>query len=75
MDAEDRTTSPEHSPAHRGRRPAQLAVMLGVLCAAVAFLWDSGLPSFLLALGGVAVTILGACLTPDGWLVDPEEKA
>lgn len=49
--------------------------MLGMLCAAVAFLWDCGLPSFLLSLGGVAVTILGACLTPDGWLVDPEEKA
>ncbi|GAA1491449.1 hypothetical protein GCM10009626_41960 [Brachybacterium sacelli] len=49
--------------------------MLGALCAAVAFLWDSGLPSLLLALGGVLVTILGACLTPDGWLVDPEESA
>jgi len=48
-------------------------VMLGVLCAALAFLWNSGLPSFLLALSGVAVTLLGACLTPDGWLVDPEE--
>lgn len=75
MDAEDRTTRPEHSPTHRGRRLAQVAVLLGVLCAAVAFFWDSGLPSFLLALGGVAVTILGACLTPDGWLVDPEETA
>jgi len=75
MDAEDRTTAPQHSPARRDRRPAQLAVMLGVLCAAAAFLWDTGLPSFLLALGGVAVTILGACLTPDGWLVDPEESA
>ena len=73
MDAEDTTTTPQHSPTRRDRRPAQLAVMLGVLCAAVAFLWDSGLPSFLLSLGGVAVTILGACLTPDGWLVDPEE--
>ncbi|SLN02331.1 hypothetical protein FM103_11915 [Corynebacterium xerosis] len=75
MDAEDKTTEPQHSPALRDRRPAQVAAMLGVLCAAVAFFWDSGLPTFLLALGGVAVTILGACLTPDGWLVDPEESA
>ncbi|MBP2384462.1 hypothetical protein [Brachybacterium sacelli] len=75
MDAEDSTTAPENSPTHRGRRPAQVAAMLGALCAAVAFLWDSGLPSLLLALGGVLVTILGACLTPDGWLVDPEESA
>lgn len=75
MDAEDGTTAPEHSPGHRDRRPAQVGVLLGLLCAAVAFFWDSGLPSFLLALGGVAVTILGVCMTPDGWLVDPEEKA
>ncbi|MGP4915605.1 hypothetical protein ACTXJ9_07865 [Brachybacterium tyrofermentans] len=75
MDAEDTTTAPQHSPALQDRIPAQVAVMLGMLCAAAAFLWDSGLPSFLLALGGVAVTIFGACLTPDGWLVDPEEKA
>ncbi|MGP9736113.1 hypothetical protein ACT3SQ_16345 [Brachybacterium sp. AOP42-C2-15] len=75
MDAEDTATAPEYSPARPDRRSAQVAVMLGVLCAAVAFFWDSGLASFLLALGGVAVTILGACLTPDGWLVDPEESA
>lgn len=75
MDVEDKTTAPQHSPARRDRLPAQAAVTLGLICAAVAFFWDSGLPSFFLALGGVAVTILGACLTPDGWLVDPEESA
>ncbi|MGP5672844.1 hypothetical protein [Brachybacterium alimentarium] len=75
MEVEDKTTAPQHSPTRPDRLPAQVVVMLGMLCAAVAFLWDSGLPSFLLALGGVAVTILGACLTPDGWLVDPEESA
>lgn len=73
MDAEDLTTAPEHSLAGRDRLPAQVAAMLGALCAAVAFFWDSGLLSFFLALGGVLVTILGACLSPDGWLVDPEE--
>ncbi|MGP9843315.1 hypothetical protein [Brachybacterium sp. 107] len=67
------TTAPEQPRARWNRRPAQMAVMLGVLCAALALFWDSGLPSFLLALVGVLVTIVGACLTPDGWLVDPEE--
>ncbi|PCC37578.1 hypothetical protein CIK66_18615 [Brachybacterium alimentarium] len=75
MDAEDRITAPEHSPTRRDRCPAQVAVTLGLLFAAVAFFWDSGLPSFLLALFGALVTVLGACLTPDGWLVDPEETA
>lgn len=67
--------SADTSPARHDRLPAQITVLLGVLCAAVAFFWDSGLPSFLLALGGVAITVLGVCLTPDGWLVDPEESA
>ena len=34
MDAEDTTTAPKHSPTRRDRRPAQVAVMLGALCAA-----------------------------------------
>lgn len=67
------TTTPEHSPALLDRLPAQVAALLGVLCAVVAFFWDSGLCSFLLMLAGLLVTIIGAALTPDGWLVDPEE--
>jgi len=66
-------TAPQHSPTRRERVPAQVAVLLGLTCAVVAIIWDSGLPSLLLALGGLAVTVLGVCLTPDGWLVDPEE--
>lgn len=67
------TRTPEHSPTRLGRRPAQVAALLGMLCAVVAFFWDSGLSSFLLVLGGLLVTTVGAFLTPDGWLVDPEE--
>lgn len=67
------TTTPENSPTRLDRFPAQVAALLGVLCAVVAFFWDSGLCSFLLVLGGLVVTIVGAFLTPDGWLVDPGE--
>ncbi|MFI8776556.1 hypothetical protein ACIGH6_05630 [Brachybacterium paraconglomeratum] len=75
MSASETATAPRHSPTRRERIPAQVAVLLGLTCAAAAFFWDSGLPSFLLAMVGVAVTVLGAWLTPDGWLVDPEETA
>ncbi|WP_263310030.1 hypothetical protein [Brachybacterium atlanticum] len=74
MSAPETATAPRPSPTRRERIPAQVAVLLGLVSAGVAFFWDSGLPSFLLALGGLAVTVLGACLTPDGWLVDPEES-
>lgn len=73
MSTTDTATAPQHSPTRRDRLPAQVAVLLGLASAVVAFFWDSGLPSFLLALGGVAFTVLGAWLTPDGWLVDPED--
>lgn len=61
------------APDRWKRLPAQVAVVLGLLCAAGALFWDSGLPSLLLAAGGVVLALLGAWLTPDGWLVDPED--
>ena len=67
-------TISQDKPSDRvDRRPAQIAALLGVLCAVVAFFWDSGLYSFLLVIGGLLATIVGVVLTPDGWLVDPEE--
>lgn len=75
MSASETATAPRHSPTRRERVLAQVAVLLGLACAVAAFFWDSGLPPFLLAVVGVAVTVLGAWLTPDGWLVDPEDAA
>lgn len=68
------TTSHDTSMDRVDRRPAQTAAMLGVLFAVVAFFWDSGLPSFLLALVGLIVAVVGAFLSPDGWLVAEEDE-
>lgn len=67
------TTSQDNRSHRADRRPAQVAALLGVLCAVVAFFWDSGLCSFPLVIGGLLATIVGVALTPDGWLVDPED--
>lgn len=65
----------QDAPVHwTSRLPAQIAALLAILCATVAFFWDSGLPSFLLSLVGVGFAVAMTQLTVDGWLLGEEKE-
>ncbi|MDN5688493.1 MAG: hypothetical protein L0G94_17705 [Brachybacterium sp.] len=57
------------------RLPAQLLAVAALVCAAIAFFWDAGLASFLLASIGLALAVTAVAVTPDGWLVADDEGA
>ena len=68
--------APEESTPCRGRLPAQVLAGAALACAVVAFLWDAGLASFLLAWRGVGLPRAAGAGTPDGGLIpDPREAA
>lgn len=56
------------------RLPAQILAVVALTLGAIGVFWDSGLPSFLLALAGAGLAFVAIAVTPDGWLVDPDEE-
>lgn len=69
-------TTPESPTPRRSRRPAQLLACTALACVVVAFFWDAGLASFLLAWTGVVLAGAAVALSPDGWLVaDTQETS
>lgn len=57
------------------RLPAQMLAVAALVCAVIAFFWDGGAASFLLATAGVVLALGAGAVTPDGWLLDDEEGA
>ena len=55
------------------RLPAQVLATVALVCAAIAFFWDAGVASFLLATIGVVLALGAGAATPDGWLVADDE--
>ena len=55
------------------RLPAQVLATVALVCAAIAFFWDAGVASFLLAIIGVVLALGAGAAAPDGWLVADDE--
>lgn len=64
----------EESTPRRVRLPAQVLAGAALACAVVAFLWDAGLASFLLAWTGVVLALAAGAVSPDGWLIDDSQE-
>ncbi len=65
----------QDTPVHwTSRLPAQIAALLAILCATVAFFWNHGLSSFLLSLVGVGFAVAMTQLTVAGWLLGEEKE-
>lgn len=61
-------------PINRNDRlPAQALATAALVCAAIAFFWDAGVASFLLAIIGIVLALGAGAATPDGWLVADDE--
>ncbi|MDN5900177.1 MAG: hypothetical protein L0H74_08925 [Brachybacterium sp.] len=56
------------------RVPAQALAAAALVCAAIAFFWDAGLASFLLATLGAVMALGAGAVTPDGWLVADDDE-
>lgn len=68
-------TAHDRQVSRTDRLPAQLLAVAALVCAAIAFFWDAGLASFLLASIGLALAVTAVAVTPDGWLVADDEGA